>query len=289
MNSFKTLGLWPTLLLLAACAKLPPDELVDARAAMAHAQNNSHAALVPAEMHKAQVALQTAEASFEEDGDSYQTRDLSYVAHRKAQLASSQANTANAEASLELDRKKTEILQASYLERSKADLASSNTQPATSDAERAAADFRAFNAELRAASAVAELAAAQEEARGMVITLSGSVLFRSGESQLLPTARDRLDKVVDALLTAPTRHLLVEGHTDSDGSDSSNLALSQARADAVRMFFIDRGYAPRLVGAKGIGEGRPIADNNTQEGKSNNRRVEIIVHPPGHEAGASNR
>jgi outer membrane protein OmpA-like peptidoglycan-associated protein len=73
------------------------------------------------------------------------------------------------------------------------------------------------------------------------------------------------------------RRLTVEGHTDSQGSSNSNQSLSQRRADAVRSYLISRGYPGDLIQAQGIGEDRPVADNNSAEGRANNRRVEIIV------------
>lgn len=111
----------------------------------------------------------------------------------------------------------------------------------------------------------------------MVITLSGSVLFRTDEAILLPSAQARLDQVANALLAQPTRTLVIEGHTDSRGDDGHNLELSQRRAEAVRSFLVSKGYAASRIQASGVGEVRPIADNGTQEGMANNRRVEIVV------------
>ena len=111
----------------------------------------------------------------------------------------------------------------------------------------------------------------------MVITLSGSVLFASNQSALLPEARSRLDQVSDVLLSTRERHIMVEGHTDSQGSNSYNMDLSQRRADSVRNYIVQRGYEADLIKARGLGEGNPIADNGSAEGRANNRRVEIII------------
>ena len=113
----------------------------------------------------------------------------------------------------------------------------------------------------------------------MVITLSGSVLFRSDEATLLPEARTRLGQVTDALMATKERSIIVEGHTDSQGSDAHNLDLSQRRAEAVRAYIVERGYDASRVRALGVGEGQPLADNGTDEGRANNRRVEIVVQP----------
>ncbi|MBL0276755.1 MAG: DUF4398 and OmpA-like domain-containing protein [Anaeromyxobacter sp.] len=150
---------------------------------------------------------------------------------------------------------------------------------------RAAADQARAAAEQQAAAlqaALAKLAAVREEPRGMVITLSGSVLFASNRSALLPEARRRLDQVAEVLLTTRERTLVVEGHTDSQGSDQRNLVLSQARADAVRSYLVGKDYQADLVTARGMGEGQPVADNTTPEGRANNRRVEIVVQREPH-------
>lgn len=111
----------------------------------------------------------------------------------------------------------------------------------------------------------------------MVITLSGSVLFASNQATLLPEAQSRLAQVADVLLTTRERNLVIEGHTDSRGTDSYNLDLSQRRADAVRNYLVQRNYEADRIQAHGLGKGHPIADNASAEGRANNRRVEIII------------
>jgi len=250
-------------LLISCSASLPPQELVDARLAYQIASTGPAAQLVPAELHKAQVAMDLAEKSFLEDPDSYITRDLSYVADRKSKLAGALAVTFAETAATEKAKKDYEVTQAEIVK---------NTTEQLSIEQQARID-----AELIAANALAELAAVKEEERGLVITLSGSVLFASNESTLLPAAQDRLNKVADALLVSKEKHLIIEGFTDSQGSAESNISLSQRRADAVRSYLISRGYPGDLINTQGIGEERPVADNNSAEGRANNRRVEIVV------------
>lgn len=250
-------------LLVSCSASLPPQELVDARLAYQIASTGPAAQLVPAELHKAQVAMDLAEKSFLEDPDSYLTRDLSYVADRKSKLAGALAVTFAETAATEKAKKDYEVTQAEIVK---------NTTEQLSIEQQARID-----AELIAAAALAELAAVKEEERGLVITLSGSVLFASNESTLLPAAQDRLNKVADALLVTKQKQLIIEGFTDSQGSSEYNIALSQRRADAVRSYLISRGYPGDLINTQGIGEERPVADNNSAEGRANNRRVEIVV------------
>lgn len=124
---------------------------------------------------------------------------------------------------------------------------------------------------------LATLALLKEESRGLVLTLSGSILFRFNEATLLPSANVKLDQVTNALLDIRDRNLIVEGYTDSKGSAIYNQDLSQRRANVVRNFLVDRGYPSSRIETSGKGEGSPIADNASAEGRANNRRVEIVI------------
>ncbi len=127
---------------------------------------------------------------------------------------------------------------------------------------------------------LAAVAAVKEEARGMVITLSGSVLFASGKFALLNTAMTKLDQVAEALKAQDAdKRMVVEGHTDSQGSDKVNQPLSLNRGNAVRDYLVTRGVASEKITAVGLGSTRPIVDNKSAENRANNRRVEIIISP----------
>ena len=127
---------------------------------------------------------------------------------------------------------------------------------------------------------LAAVAAVKEEARGMVITLSGSVLFASGKFALLNTAMTKLDQVAEALKAQDAdKRMVVEGHTDSQGSDKVNQPLSLNRGNAVRDYLVSRGVASEKITAVGLGSTRPIVDNKSAENRANNRRVEIIISP----------
>lgn len=276
---------------LSACATTVPMELADAREEYGRASSGPTAQAAPAELHVANLALAQAEQSFKTDPDSYQTRDLAYVARRKAQLAEAAASIAIQQKSEAQAKNDYQTTQGKVVAKTKQDLSQTRTALAASERNgeataeklsteqeaRAAAEKRAADAQ----AALAKLAAVKEEPRGMVITLSGSVLFASNRATLLPEARTRLDQVAEVLLTTRERHLTVEGHTDSQGSVNFNLDLSQRRADAVRSYLVERGYQGDLIQAHGLGKGSPIADNATAEGRANNRRVEIIIaHEP---------
>ncbi len=125
---------------------------------------------------------------------------------------------------------------------------------------------------------LATVATVKEGTRGVVVSLSGSGLFASGQYALLNTAMARLDQVASALIAQDAdKRSVVEGHTDSRGSDAINQPLSVNRANAVRDYLVARGVDPAKISAIGLGSSRPIVDNNTSENRSNNRRVEIVI------------
>jgi outer membrane protein OmpA-like peptidoglycan-associated protein len=157
-------------------------------------------------------------------------------------------------------------------------LQNANGQLATERERRDEAEKRAA----QAAADLAKFATVKQEPRGMVITLSGSILFASNKSDLLPEAQMKLNDVAEALnKQGSTSKMVVEGHTDSQGTAGYNQDLSQRRAQAVRDYLVSRGIAADRVTAQGFGLTRPIADNASAEGRANNRRVEIVVRPQG--------
>ena len=108
--------------------------------------------------------------------------------------------------------------------------------------------------------------------------LVSEALFNSGEGQLRPEAGPTLHKAAQFIGSFPTYRIVIEGHTDSDGDDAYNMALSERRARSVREYFItQKELPPKKFSIEGYGETRPIAPNDTPEGKAKNRRIEIVV------------
>jgi outer membrane protein OmpA-like peptidoglycan-associated protein len=286
---------------LVACATAAPLELVEARKAYRSASTGPAATLAPADLHIANGALDKAEQSFEDDKDSFRTRDLAYVAMRKSERAEAIASILREKANQTDAAQDYQDTQGEIVDKTKSDLGDTRSALAASERsgartqEQLAAEKRTgamtqeqlaaektarADADRRAAAAqaaLAKMAEVKEEPRGMVITLSGSVLFASNQAVLLPEARSKLDQVADVLLSTKERKVVIEGHTDSKGTDRANMDLSQRRADAVRNYLVQREYQADLIQAHGVGEGRPIADNKNPEGRANNRRVEIII------------
>jgi outer membrane protein OmpA-like peptidoglycan-associated protein len=117
----------------------------------------------------------------------------------------------------------------------------------------------------------------EEDGRGQVITLDNSVLFEVGKSELLPNARQRLKQVSDVLQMQQDRTITIEGHTDAQGSQQLNDRLSRDRAQSVKEYLVSRGLAADRIRTVGYGEERPIAGNESPEGRAMNRRVEIVL------------
>jgi OmpA-OmpF porin, OOP family len=104
-----------------------------------------------------------------------------------------------------------------------------------------------------------------------------TVEFESGKATLTPAGKAIVDEMLAALLKMKGRKVEIIGHTDSAGLRTSNLALSQARADTVKAYFASHGLDGDLLTATGQGPDRPIASNDTAEGRARNRRIEFRV------------
>ena len=102
-----------------------------------------------------------------------------------------------------------------------------------------------------------------------------NVNFETGKADIKPQAKAALDNLLKQLNESMTRKVEIAGHTDNVGDDEKNMTLSQKRADAVKNYLTTRGINPTRIIAKGYGEVKPIADNNTVEGKAKNRRTEV--------------
>ena len=113
----------------------------------------------------------------------------------------------------------------------------------------------------------------------LVVAFQGEVLFDSGSSVLNAGAYSRLAALADTLRSYPASDIIVNGHTDSQGTDQFNLKLSQDRADRVRDVLVTEGVAPSRIRARGLGEAFPLVSNDTFAGRQQNRRVEIEIRP----------
>jgi len=283
------IALFTGLFAATACAaSTPTPELVSARTAYDRARTDPTAQLVPDSVLSAKQALDKAEAVHAKDPQSDEERSYAYVAQRRAELSLALGENAKAKQQTDTSTARYSELQDKLRTSAQAQLGAERTQvnqlgsalaqtqsglAAETDA-RKAAEARAA----RAMESLNKIAQVKEEARGMVITLSGQVLFVTGKSELLPAARDQLDQVAAALKDqGELKPMVVEGYTDSVGSDVANQKLSRDRADAVRAYLVSKGVPSDKISAVGKGKSNPVASNDTAEGRANNRRVEIVV------------
>jgi len=177
----------------------------------------------------------------EDADDEDETTHLAYIAQRKVEIARALAETRKAE---------------------------SEAQQLLDEREK-----------LRLQQELAALKATQTE-RGLMVTL-GDVLFEYDRADLRPGAQQRLFQLVNTLKEHPDRNVLIEGHTDSRGSESYNEELSLRRAQAVQDFLLRSGISPDRIVIRGYGEVYPVASNDTNAGRLQNRRVEIYLSESG--------
>lgn len=120
------------------------------------------------------------------------------------------------------------------------------------------------------------LRVAAQEQTVVDATLANRIIeFEPGSSVLRPAGRNILDEMAATLLKLGNRPVEVIGHTDSQGARDTNVVLSLARADAVRSYLANKGIAPSLISTSGSGPDRPVASNDTPEGRARNRRIEF--------------
>ena len=209
-------------------------------------------------------------------------------ARSQAELAREEAEAEAAAARAERLRAE-EALMAEQRARREAEAAAAEAEAAREVARLSAAEAEAARREAEAAAAAAErlrveldaLAAikAEQTERGLVVTL-GDVLFDFDRSDLKPAARENLAKLVDFLREYDDRGVEIEGHTDSVGTEQYNIGLSQRRAASVERYLLDNGIERSRIQTRGLGEEFPVASNETDSGRAQNRRVEIIIENP---------
>jgi outer membrane protein OmpA-like peptidoglycan-associated protein len=154
--------------------------------------------------------------------------------------------------------------------------AAAEAQAAQAQQQAQAAAQQAAQMRERLRQQLSQVLQTRETARGLIVNMP-NVLFAFDKYELKPEARVKLAKVSGILLAYPDLKLQVEGYTDSIGSDSYNVKLSDERADSVRSFLVTQGVQPNNITAEGYGKSDPIADNSTAEGRQQNRRVELVV------------
>ncbi len=134
---------------------------------------------------------------------------------------------------------------------------------------------------LRNAMAASDAASVRRTGNVLEVSYKSDLLFDVNSAAVHPGAYEEIDRLARVLVQYPETTIQVAGHTDSTGSESYNMSLSQRRAETVRQLLIQRGVSPSRIIAVGYGETMPRASNATAAGRQMNRRVEIRIQPTG--------
>jgi outer membrane protein OmpA-like peptidoglycan-associated protein len=302
---------------LAGCSSMPTANptLATATSNYESARTNPQVTkLAPLELQDAGNALSKAQAASAKGDNAATVDQLAYIAKQKVAIAEEVAKQKTAEqevANIGAERNQVR-LQARTAE---ADAARQTADQRTAELKTESAKTEDAKAQLAlsqqegerkaAALTTAEAKAAQDQAlidqqdeqlkalhakktdRGMVVTL-GDVLFNTDQAKLSAGGINNARKLADFMSKYPQRTVIIEGNTDSRGSESHNQALSERRADAVKNALVDLGISRDRITVRGLGESSPVATNDTATGRQLNRRVEIIF-PEGSTSASSTR
>ena len=231
--------------------------------------------------------------------DATMARNEANSAYDAASAANSQANASAVEAGIarsdaDMARSSADSAQGdAKAARLDAEMSQIDAELARSQANASESDAAIARNETSAALATADEAArknkelmsqliglqAKQTARGVQLTL-GDVLFSTGQAELRAGSAAKLDQLVNALSSAPERRIVIEGFTDSVGSDGMNQELSQDRANTVSAYLTTHGVPASQISASGKGETMPVADNENSSGRQLNRRVEVTIENP---------
>ena len=299
--------------ILSGCSTVPPQNaaLVAAHNSYDNAQNNPQVTAQAAlELKEAGDSLSKADEAMKKGQGAKTIDHLSYIANQKVGIAEETAKRKNAElavtsavAQRDKVRLEARTAEADASKQKVADMqTAADQQTAQLAAANADADMATQQAVLvgavadqqAAALAAADTKAASDQAlisqqeqqlkelnakkteRGLVITL-GDVLFGTNKAQLKSGGERNVQKLADFLKRYPQHKVLIEGFTDSTGSDSLNQELSGRRADAVRTALVGMGVGGDRITTRGYGKAFPVAGNDTAASRQLNRRVEIIL------------
>ena len=277
---------------VAACASAPQrnDQLEQARAEVQSlAQDPDAGRAAPMQLQAAQSDLQQADAAFANRAPPAEVDYFSFLAMREAETGKAHTDEARAreqlaQANQERDRI---LLQARSEEAQRARLAAMNEQQRAAYAEQQAqqAQQQAQQAQQQAASMQQQLQQekdqlaalqTQQTRRGLELTLSSDLLFDTGSATLKPGAELQLNRLADFMRKDPKTRIIIEGYTDSRGSEEYNEVLSQQRAQSVAAALESQGVDADRIKTVGRGKNFPVASNDTQAGRQQNRRVDII-------------
>ncbi|MFA5495634.1 MAG: OmpA family protein [Porticoccaceae bacterium] len=258
-NSIILSALMISSLALFGCASQPNSNLEEARTTFTSLQNNPQARqLAPLETKDAEEALKRADKAAQGGANKDELDHLAYLTKQRVALANQTIALKEGERQFKevsgqrnqtrLEARDMQLKEREQLLRERED------------------QIRQLEEELNA----------KPTDRGSVVTF-GDVLFDLNKADLKPAAAANIQRLAAFLKENPERQILIEGFTDSTGSDSYNLALSQQRADSVRHALVREGVEQSRITAQGLGKAHPVSDNDTPASRAMNRRVEVTI------------
>jgi outer membrane protein OmpA-like peptidoglycan-associated protein len=240
------------------------------------------AKLDPASVERARASVQSAK------------QDPNIDQGRSVHFAEAERHLTLAETELEKNKRQANVDHQAYLAENHAKIAMTEAaarrdgETASGLLDQARQDTADTGRVVEAAIRRAEALEARQTDRGLVLTLGG-VLFEFDSAELKPEAQISAARVAGFLIALDDRQVLVEGHTDNVGSDEYNLELSKRRADSVRAALVANRVSAWRVESAGFGPEFPVASNDSEEGRQQNRRVEMIILDKGKTAAQSRR
>ena len=240
-------------------------------------QNAADARTIAIKRQADEKAAQEKAAAAAREAQANAEADTATKAQQQAELQKLQAErdaAQQAQARAEADAAK----RAAQLQSQQDQLKAQQEQQKAEAAEAAAAQAEKEKEQLRAQllEQFNRILPTTDTPRGLKVNMA-DVLFDFGKYDLKEPAREALAKMSGIVIAHPGLKLAVEGYTDSVGSDTFNLTLSQNRADTVRAYLVNQGLDPATITATGYGKSNPVAGNDTPVGRQQNRRVEIII------------
>jgi outer membrane protein OmpA-like peptidoglycan-associated protein len=271
----KTLVAIATLAFVTACASAPKRvALLDEAHSKVDALSNDPLAQQAAsrELSAARANLEQADTALKNGEPQTDVTHFAYLASRNAEIGEARIDEFKARDEVKkAEAERNRVL----LDARTREAEAAKQQVATA---QATAEIKAEEAE-SARRELAELQAKRTD-RGMVLTL-GDVLFDTNAATLKPGAASTMDRLAKYLSENAETRLLIEGHTDSTGSEAYNEELSRRRAQAVANDLETRGVDSTRLEVIGRGEGYPVADNSSAAGRQQNRRVEVVFSDQG--------
>ena len=239
----------------------------EAREALAKQKaEDAEKAKLEAQLAEEKAAREKAEAEAAREAALAQEQE----AQKAAQIAAQQKAAAEAGAA-QTAQQAAQAAQLAAQQKAAADAEAERARQAAEQAESEKAELRK-----QLLQQLSTILQTRDSARGLIVNMS-DVLFDTGSYTLKPGAREKLAKISGILLAYPSLKIQVEGHTDSVGGDDYNQRLSEQRAQSVREYLVDQTVSADSVTAFGFGKSKPVATNDTPEGRQQNRRVELVV------------